>query len=303
MPQLAYRTVDVFTTTRFGGNPLAVVLDARSLDAATMQRVAREFNYSESTFVLPPDDAANTARVRIFTPTGEVPFAGHPNVGTAFVLAQQGELFGQPLGDAMRFEEGAGLVDVAISRAEDGRVIGAAITAPRNLELGPAIPVELVAGCASLRAADVVPTPRVVSVGLPFAVAQLASREALARAKPNLERFAEAAAAFPHPTFGFSLFLFVPTAGTPNRYDTRMFAPLDNVPEDPATGSASAALAAYLVSLDPAPEVDRMLLMEQGVDIGRPSLLRLTVRKAAGVVQHVIIEGDCVPVMQGIIEL
>lgn len=298
-----YQTVDVFTTTRFGGNPLAVVLDARGLSDTEMQQIAAEFAYSETTFVLPPTDAANTARVRIFTPTGEVPFAGHPNVGTAFVLAQGGELFGRPLGAQMRFEEIAGLVAVEISM--DGeQVTGAAITAPRRLELGSLVSVELVAACASLESEDIVTTthePRIVSVGLPFAVAELASRAALARAKPNPLRFREADRAFPETAVGFSLFVYVPSDTTGGAFAARMFAPLDNVYEDPATGSASAALAAYLVALDAAPEREAAIVIAQGEDMGRPSRIELAVRKVAGEVEQVVIRGACVPVMRGVL--
>src|SRR5436190_19143069 len=116
MPTVDYETLDVFTTTRFGGNPLAVVARAERLSAEQMQRIATEFNYSESTFVWPPKDPANTAQVRIFTPVTEVPFAGHPNVGTAFVLGRHGSVYGKAAGDAMRFEEGAGLVEVKLAR-------------------------------------------------------------------------------------------------------------------------------------------------------------------------------------------
>src|SRR4051812_6744899 len=149
MTHIAYEVVDVFTTSRFGGNPLAVILDARGIADALMQRIAAEFGYSETTFVLPPDDPQHTARVRIFTPTAEVPFAGHPNVGTAFVLARRGTAFGQQIGAQMCFEERAGLVDVTILNA-DGAVTGAAITAPRVLEVGQEVAVDLVAACATL---------------------------------------------------------------------------------------------------------------------------------------------------------
>src|SRR5215216_7506802 len=135
MSHVAYEVVDVFTTSRFGGNPLAVILDARGLADALMQQIAAEFGYSETSFVLPPADPQHTAQVRIFTPTTEVPFAGHPNVGTAFVLARRGSVFGQPIDARMCFEERAGLVDVAIVRTE-GAITGAAITAPRPLEIG-----------------------------------------------------------------------------------------------------------------------------------------------------------------------
>ncbi|HIF10328.1 MAG TPA: PhzF family phenazine biosynthesis isomerase [Sneathiellales bacterium] len=122
--KLPFATVDVFTAERFGGNPLAVVLDGRDLSAAQMQHIAADFNYSETTFVLPPQDPTHTARVRIFTPRAEVPFAGHPNVGTAFVLAQLGQVFGCPIGDQLQFGEQAGLVEVELLTDQD-QVVGA----------------------------------------------------------------------------------------------------------------------------------------------------------------------------------
>jgi trans-2,3-dihydro-3-hydroxyanthranilate isomerase len=301
MTQVAYEVVDVFTNTRFGGNPLAVIPDAQGLEDALMQRIAAEFGYSETTFVLPPADPQHTARVRIFTPTAELPFAGHPNVGTAFVLARRGAVFGRPVGEQMSFEERAGLVGVVVLRGDDA-VTGAAITAPRALEVRQEVAVDLVAACVSLAPEDVVVTahpPRIVSVGLPFVVAELASRAALAQARPNLARFAEADAAVPLPDGGFALFLYVPMPGAAQQLSARMFAPLDNVIEDPATGSASAALAAYRVALMPEADADVALTIEQGVDMGRPSQIRLQVRKAGGVVQQVVVGGDCVPVMRG----
>ena len=132
MSEVAYEVVDVFTTTRFGGNPLAVIPDARGLGDELMQRIAVEFGYSETTFVLPPDDERHTARVRIFTPAAEIPFAGHPNVGTAFVLARHGEVFGRPVGEQMRFEERAGLVGITVLRDADV-ITGAAFAAPRSM--------------------------------------------------------------------------------------------------------------------------------------------------------------------------
>jgi trans-2,3-dihydro-3-hydroxyanthranilate isomerase len=305
MTSVAYEVVDVFTTTRFGGNPLAVILDARELDGALMQQIAAEFGFSETTFVLPPADPQHTAHVRIFTPTNEIPFAGHPNVGTAFVLARRGEVFGRPIGEQMRFEELAGLIDVRIVHS-DGAVTGAAITAPRPLEVGQEVAVEIVAACASLAPGDVVVAahpPRIVSVGLPFVVAELTSRAALARARPNINSFAEADAAMAPLDGRFSLFLYVRTPGVAQDLSARMFAPLDNVIEDPATGSASAALAAYHATLMPEADAEVALTIEQGVDMGRPSQIRLQVRKAGGVVQQVVVGGDCVAVMRGEIEV
>ncbi len=302
MPSYPFEVVDVFTTTRFGGNPLAVISDARGLEPAAMQQIAAEFGFSETTFVLPADDPANTARVRIFTPTTEVPFAGHPNVGTAFVLARQGALFGASLGDDLAFEEGAGLVRVRVLRA-GGAVTGAAITAPRPLELGPEVDPATVAACASLAPADVSlasHAPRFVSVGLPFVLAELADRAALARARPNSERFAAADAALPRGAgLSLAIFLYVVESHNPLHLSARMFAPLDNVPEDPATGSASAALAAFLAARLPADDAELELTIAQGVDMGRPSALRLRATKAAGHVRQVVVAGDCVAVMRG----
>ena len=301
MQPIPYEVIDVFTDTRFGGNPLAVIPDARGLDAALMQRIAAEFGFSETTFVFPPAEARHTAQVRIFTPVAEVPFAGHPNVGTAYVLGRGASVFGQAVGTEMWFEERAGLVAVSVAR-RDGLVTGASITAPRALEIGLDVPVGLVAACATLTPADIEVEshpPLVLSVGLPFVFAELSSRAALARARPNRERFAEADAAVPLADGGFALFLYVPEPGEVWRLSARMFAPLDNVLEDPATGSAAAALAAYLVSRLPEADGDMTLLIEQGVDMGRPSRLQLAVHKAHGLVQRVSVGGDCVPVMRG----
>src|SRR6202165_3503490 len=186
--QRRYVTVDVFTNHAFGGNPLAVVLDAGGLSTAQMQAIAIEFNYSETTFVLPPRDTANDARVRIFTVNSEIPFAGHPNVGTAFVLATQAA---KPPA-RLRFEEEAGLVPVEIL-TEGGRVVGAELTAPQRLSKLTQFSVEQVAACISLSGADIETDrhpPQIISVALPFLVVELTSREALRRASPDVAGFA-----------------------------------------------------------------------------------------------------------------
>ncbi|MBB3658090.1 trans-2,3-dihydro-3-hydroxyanthranilate isomerase [Rhizobium sp. BK650] len=300
MNSLSYITVDVFTSTRFEGNPLAVMADARGLSDATMQEIAAEFGYSEVTFVLPPEKPENTARVRIFTPTMEVPFAGHPNVGTAYVLGQQNEIFGRAIGDTLRFEEKAGLVEVALQRSED-RVTSATIRAPQSLEIGETIPEAVIAGCVSIDPAAIrksTHAPVFASVGLNFAVAELESLEALAAASPSLNGF-QAAAKTATCNHDFSLFLYVRPAATPWNIRARMFAPLDNVIEDPATGSASAALSAYLVSLLPETDVSQHVTIEQGVEMGRRSIIELDVVKKVGIVTDVRISGSCVPIMKG----
>lgn len=301
MIAIAYETVDVFAEAQFGGNPLAVIADGRGLSTTAMQAMAREFNYSEVTFVTPPADPSNTARVRIFTPTNEIPFAGHPNVGTAFVLARAGSVFGRAAGDVMRFEEGAGLVEVEVLR-RDGRVAGASIRAPRALEVGDEIDVPVVATCASL-ADDAITTvrhrPIFASVGLPFAFAEVASLEALASATPNAAAFRDAHARHPNDVDRFSLFLYVRTA--PGTVRARMFAPLSNILEDPATGSASAALAGLLDTFEGDDEGFR-LTIHQGVEIRRPSVIRAIVRPQ-GRGRSISVAGDCVPVMRGTLTL
>ncbi len=297
MKRVAFETVDVFAERRFGGNPLAVVTDARGLSAAEMQAVAREFNYSESTFVLPPEDPANTARVRIFTPTNEVPFAGHPNVGTAFVLGRLASLFGRATTEVMRFEEDAGIVEVSLVRRA-GEVAGARIRAPRTLALGEEIAPGVIAACASLSAGDVAVErhkPIVASVGLPFAVAELHSLDALGRATPDTAAFREAERLHHNEHDRFSLFLYVRTGA--GRVRARMFAPLSNVPEDPATGSASAALAGLLARLQRA-EAAFQVTIEQGVEMGRPSVIEASVENG-----RIFVAGACVPVMHGMLML
>ncbi|WEX89235.1 PhzF family phenazine biosynthesis protein [Sinorhizobium garamanticum] len=305
MTTVSFVTVDVFTSERFAGNQLAVIPDARGLTDRQMQAIATEFGYSEVTFVLPPDDPANTARVRIFTPTTEVPFAGHPNVGTAFVLGRQSEIFGKLPGDNLRFEEKAGLVEVALLR-QDSVVTGASIVAPQQLAVGPIIDAATIAACASLRpesVSDRCHAPVRISVGLAFAVAEIRDVETLSTARPNVSAFDEANDRYPLAEDSFSLFLYARTQHQPWQIRARMFAPLDNVIEDPATGSACAALGAYLVSLLPEADAEIELMIEQGVEMGRRSLMAVTVSKQGGAVGKVSISGDCVTAMHGSIEL
>lgn len=303
MSNAPFVTVDVFTRERFAGNPLAVFPDARVIDEAVLQKIAAEFGYSEITFVLPPENPANDARVRIFTPTVELGFAGHPNVGTAYVLGQQQTLFGNPVGDTLRFEEKAGLVEVALNR-ENGTVTGATIRAPQPLDIGAEVAPDIIARCATLTAADILTTnhaPLQVSVGLPFPIAELTSLAALAAARPNLDAFRAAEDVHGRTDGGFSLFLYVRDAANPGHLRARMFAPLDDIPEDPATGSASAALAAFLVETSAAPDGDHTITITQGVEMGRRSEIALSVTKENGKAVAVRISGDCVPVIAGTI--
>jgi trans-2,3-dihydro-3-hydroxyanthranilate isomerase len=293
--ELDYLTMDVFTARPFGGNPLAIVPDARALDGEAMQRITAEFNYSETTFILPPPEGSGcVAEVRIFTPTNELPFAGHPNVGTAWAVASMGELFGQTVGDNFAFHEKAGRVDCLVAR-EGGEVVSASIRAPQPLSTGEEIDVGTIAACASLPESAIElgrHRPIQASVGLFFAIAELASLEALGKARPNASAFAEADPRYRVGEDHFCLFLYSRTADDRTRIRARMFAPLNNIPEDPATGSAAAALAAFLARLEGSESAD--LVIEQGVEMGRPSRLDLSVRGG-----DVRVGGPCVPVMRG----
>jgi trans-2,3-dihydro-3-hydroxyanthranilate isomerase len=295
-------TVDVFTAQRFGGNPLAVFPDARGLSTEQMQALAAEFNLSETTFVLPPDNPQNHARVRIFTTRTELPFAGHPNVGTGYVLARRME---HPP-EHLVFEEIAGLVRVHLQRDADGSIGGTRISAPRALSIDIDIPQEVVAACAGLQPADIATnahTPLVASVGIPFVIAEVATVEALSRASPDLAAFRSAAAQFPGLAAHFSLHLYARRDGDATRLRARMFAPLGGTLEDPATGSANAALAGLLTSLAPGENVDLAYDIEQGVEMGRPSQITATARKTAEGPVLATVAGRCVPVMRGSVEL
>jgi len=237
--RFAYLTLDVFTDRRFGGNQLAVLPDARGLSAEQMQAIAREFNYSETTFVLPPASPENDAHVRIFTPGQEVPFAGHPNVGTAYALALRGLVHGKPVSDALQFEEMAGLVLLSIARDDAGHPLTTEFTAPARLELGEVVLVEQVAAAAGVPVAAIATArhaPQTASVGLPFTLAEVTDLEALAQVKPDLTAFDKHFAA----RTGDALYLYVRTGG--QAVQARMLAPLHGVIEDPATGSAAAAI-------------------------------------------------------------
>src|SRR5262249_47985422 len=191
----SYYTCDVFTETRFGGNQLAVLPEAVGLSTQQMQQIAREFNFSETTFVFPAK-AGHTRHVRIFTPAREIPFAGHPNVGTAFVLASAGEFGDIKTSLDVTFEEESGLVSIAI-RESGGRVASCELTAPQSLSFGKTLPVKLVAAAISIDPKAIVTQthdPQVASVGLPFIIVELQDRSALERARINMSGFEALAA-------------------------------------------------------------------------------------------------------------
>jgi trans-2,3-dihydro-3-hydroxyanthranilate isomerase len=300
--KLHFVTVDVFTDRQFGGNPLAVVTNARHLSTERMQAIAAEFNLAETTFVLPPKDPAHAAEVRIFTPKAEMPFAGHPNVGTAFVLSRTGESYGKTISsDHMIFEEIAGLVHIDVLR-ENGLTVGARLAAPQPISIGEEIPVEIVASACSLKAADIrtdVHRPYVASCGAPFLFAELASRDALARARSQPEVFARD---LPRERI-VGLHLYVQAREHGCDIQARMFAPQHGIPEDPATGSANVALIGLLAHHRPEVDLTLTKTIGQGFDMERPSVIEASAEKIAGRVVATHVGGRCIPVMSGTIDL
>jgi len=290
-----YFICDVFTPTRFGGNPLAVLPEAEGLSSEQMQKIAREFNFSESTFVF-PHEGALSRRVRIFTPATEVPFAGHPNIGTAFVLATHGA-FGE-IEDSITvtFEEKADSVPIDIVRQKSG-ALRCKLAAPERFTLGARVSVGEVAAALNLNDEDIVLSthqPQVASVGLPFLFVEVKDREALARAKANLDAIERLAEVGITPDIYFY-------ARSDDEFDIRgrMFAPLDGVPEDPATGSACCALAGLLGSLDERERGELNWRIAQGVEMGRPSLLEVSAEKRDGEVHATRVAGNSVLVSEG----
>ncbi len=294
----AFHTCDVFTDTRFGGNQLAVFPHAEGLTDEQMQQIAREFNIAETSFVL-PGSGAFTRRVRIFTPTVEVPFAGHPNVGTAAILAMRGDLgtFGDTL-DVV-FDERAGPVPITIRRRANAR-FRCDLTAPERLSIGGSASVEAVAAAASVSAAAVLTTthaPVSASVGLGFLMAELRDVATLQRARPDITGLMQLAE-LGHPY----LHCYV-RSGDDFDLRARQFSAADPNMEDPATGSANAALAALLAHHDGRADGDFAWRIAQGIEMGRPSVLEARAEKRRGVVTIVTIGGETVPVTEGFLEL
>jgi trans-2,3-dihydro-3-hydroxyanthranilate isomerase len=285
-------TADVFTSTPFAGNPLAVFPDARGLTTTQMLTLAREFNLSETVFVLPPRDPRHTRQVRIFTPAREMPFAGHPTIGTAIVLAAAGYVSSAEDGElSIVLEEGIGPVQVTV-RMENNIPVFGQLTVRKLPEAGPS-PLDraTIASMLSLAPGDIVAGAdaiETVSCGLPFLFVPAVDRAAVDRARPvgNLH--------------GQEVFLFAHNGADVH---ARMFAPELGVVEDPATGSAVAALGGYLASRDPRPSGTLRWTVAQGVVMGRPSRLELEVDREAGTICAVRVGGGAVLISEGLVRV
>ncbi len=273
-----YFVYDVFTEAPFGGNPLAVIPDATNVPEDQLQKIAREFNFSETTFVYPPNDPQHTAKVRIFTPTMEIPFAGHPVIGTALALADEGAK-----GD-LTLELGIGTLPCRI----DGR--NAEFVTTASLEMLAEPNPALVAAALGTRTDEIsfaAHPPVMASLGLAFTITQLKSREALAALTTDISSFREGNKTYPSG-LDFAQFAYVRTG---SHIDARMFAPLDNIPEDPATGSACATLGALLHRIESAP-IELSII--QGEDMARRSEI-----KVSADANGVRVSGSAVRVMSG----
>jgi trans-2,3-dihydro-3-hydroxyanthranilate isomerase len=298
-----YHTCDVFTDRMFGGNQLAVFPDARGIAPELMPRIAREFNFSETTFVLPPDDPAHTAKVRIFTPGGELQFAGHPTVGTAHVLATIGAIPLTGGETSIILEEGVGPVPVTI-RARDGRAEFAQLSVAQLPQVGPPPPAgEQLAAALSLSKDDLLRapmTPEMVSCGTPFLFVPLRDRGAVARARVRADAFDTALSGYPTQM----VMVFALDAEDPaHQVRARMFAPSIGVPEDPATGSACVGLGGYLAARDPRREGTLRWIVEQGFEMGRPSILEVEADKRDGAITGVRVGGRTAMVCEGTMTL
>ncbi|MGH7403243.1 MAG: PhzF family phenazine biosynthesis protein [Candidatus Rokuibacteriota bacterium] len=291
--------VDVFTERVFGGNPLAVVFDAGELSDVEMQAIAREMNCSETTFLVPPTRPDCAARVRIFTPAREVPFAGHPTIGTSWVLATEKRLPANSL--RFNLEEGIGPVEVTLEGDE---------AAPSFLwmrhgaaRFGPALTDRAgFAGALGLAESDLLPGAPVCtgSTGSAFLYIPLRDRDTVDRARLDVPALLAAQGEGPN----LGVFVFAPdrkVESSDHRVYSRMFAPhTAGIPEDPATGSASGPLGAYLVErglVEPADTVD--IVSEQGTRMGRPSFIRIRIGMSGGRINEIRVGGQVVPVIEG----
>lgn len=293
--RLPFATCDVFTDRAFAGNPLAIVEDAGALSTAQMQTIAREFNLSETIFVMPPRDPEHTARVRIFFPTAEIPFAGHPTIGCALHLA----LASAPAGDfetTLTLEEEAGLVPVRVWRSAG--VTMAELTAPilPFAAAEGAVPeLELLARMLGLQVDEIgfdSHRPGVFEGGPRFLYVPVRDAKVLSRARVHEPQWSQAM----QIAAVDSAYLYTPKGAG---YSARMFSPTAGIPEDPATGSASAILAAQLLAAGAVTQGAMQVALEQGLDMGRPSQIGLTIQSEAGQLRAVRVAGRAVPISRG----
>jgi trans-2,3-dihydro-3-hydroxyanthranilate isomerase len=294
-------TLDVFTRQALAGNPLAVLLDAEGLDTARMQAIANEFNLSETVFVLPPENERHRAALRIFTPGRELPFAGHPTVGTAVLLALENG--GGATGSmAFGLEEKVGVVPCVVEIEGEGRGY-ARFRVPRLPEIwGEGRDPAEVGWSLGLDPAEIGfdrHRPSRHSAGVPFDFVPVASLDAIGRARPNAEAFAKAFGGDHQSVFVYTR----KTTHGGHHFHARMFAPSFGIPEDPATGSAVAGFAGVLMQFEPLGDGEHSFLIEQGYEMGRPSEIALQIVIENGALASAEIGGGAVVVSEGTLRL
>ena len=297
---LEFYTVDVFSNKIFGGNPLAVFTNTDNISDDLMQSIASEINYSETVFIRKPKNKDNTAKVKIFTPKNELPFAGHPNVGAGFLLGCFPDLIpGKYSKNKMVFEEIAGLVNV-IPQYNGNTVVGSKIEAPNKFHKLETVPTSAIQNCIETNEGSIITSndpPVVAGVGLDFVIAEVQNEEILNNARCNISAFSEADKNFSYGDDFFSLMIYY--RGNQQNVFARVFAPLSGIVEDAATGSACGALGALLASQNNDTNNKYNYKIHQGEMIGRPSLINVSILKEKGQIKRTYISGECVLVSKG----
>ncbi|QXX74470.1 PhzF family phenazine biosynthesis protein [Methylovirgula sp. HY1] len=299
-----YYVLDVFSDRALSGNPLAAMVDCDGLETEAMQKIAAEFNLSETIFILAPRDPVNTARLRIFTPQAELPFAGHPTVGGAILVAElraAALLRAQDL--RVVLEENIGTITCTVSHRPNSARRAHFIMPKLPARIGLPQDKDRLAAALGLNAAEIgfdrhVPT--VYSAGLPFTFVPIINRAALARAKPRLDLFD---LAFGSGAPGAAYLYTRETVDEAHDFHARMFAPSWGVSEDPATGAAAAAFTGVLMAFEKVPDGSHALAIEQGYELGRPSLITLTLDVEQSVLVEASIGGAAVIVAEGTLDL
>jgi trans-2,3-dihydro-3-hydroxyanthranilate isomerase len=290
-----YHVLDVFTNRPLAGNQLAVVTDTDDLDSVAMQSIAREFNLAETVFVLPPEHTSHRARLRIFTPMIEMPFAGHPTIGTAVLLGHLDGITGET---QMILGEAIGPVACVVKPGS------ARFKVPGTATFrGEPASIDTVATALGLDVADIgyhAHRVTMAGVGLPFTFVPVADRATLARIAVNTAVWEDA---FGKDGFSSALVYAPDAEGQGHHWRARMFAPLEGIPEDPATGSAAAAFTAVIAAFDSPADGTHRFVIEQGFEMGRPSLIGLTMAMRAGECEAAHIDGEAVIIADGFLHV
>ena len=299
--KIKFFTLNVFTNKIFSGNPLAVFISDSKLSDKVMQNIAAEINYSETTFVFPPENPSNSAKVRIFDPKQELNFAGHPNVGTGYLLFKKNELIpGLKKNNQLIFEEKCGLVKVIPNFNSNGYLNGTSVEVPNKFEKFKYLPVSIISSCLGIEEESIKldnTHPVIASIGLEFAIAELKNKSVLSRIRYKLDAFENADKLYRENNTPFALMAF--SKEEKNSFSTRVFAPLSGVYEDAATGSACGALGCLLANLNTKSAGNYEFVFRQGDYIGRPSKIYISVGKKNNVIERTIIKGNSLLVSEG----